>query len=80
MGPIWDFNLAFGNANYCEAELTSGWAMDFNKICPQDGMHVPFWWNRLLEDPDYVLALKQRWSLLRSNQFSNEFIMTIQKK
>tara|TARA_A100001011_G_scaffold393249_1_gene482661 strand:+ start:14110 stop:15474 length:1365 start_codon:yes stop_codon:yes gene_type:complete len=77
MGPIWDFNIAFGNANYCEAELTSGWAMDFNKICPQDGMHVPFWWNRLLEDPDYVLALKQRWSLLRSNQFSNEFIMTI---
>ena len=77
MGPIWDFNIAFGNANYCEAELTSGWAMDFNKICPQDGMHVPFWWNRLLEDPDYVLALKQRWSLLRSNQFSNEFIITI---
>ena len=77
MGPIWDFNIAFGNANYCEAELTSGWAMDFNKICPQDGMHVPFWWKRLLEDPDYVLALKQRWSLLRSNQFSNEFIITI---
>ena len=77
MGPIWDFNIAFGNANYCEGELTSGWAMDFNKICPQDGMHVPFWWKRLLEDPDYVLALKQRWSLLRSNQFSNEFIMTI---
>ncbi len=77
MGPIWDFNIAFGNANYCEGELTSGWAMDFNKICPQDGMHVPFWWNRLLEDPDYVLALKQRWSLLRSNQFSNEFIITI---
>ena len=76
MGPIWDFNIAFGNANYCGGELTSGWAIDFNKLCPQDGMHVPFWWKRLLEDPKYVLALKQRWSLLRSNQFSNEFIMT----
>ena len=21
MGPIWDFNLGFGNVNYCDAEL-----------------------------------------------------------
>ena len=36
MGPIWDFNIAFGNANYCGGELTSGWAFNFNEICPQD--------------------------------------------
>ena len=75
MGPIWDFNIAFGNANYCGGELTSGWAFNFNEICPQDGMHVPFWWKRLLEDPEYVSELKERWSFLRANEFSNESIM-----
>jgi hypothetical protein len=76
MGPIWDFNIAFGNANYCGGELTSGWAFNFNEICPQDGMHVPFWWGRLLEDPGYVSSLKERWSTLRSNEFSNDFIIS----
>ena len=76
MGPIWDFNIAFGNANYCGGELTSGWAFNFNEICPQDGMHVPFWWGRLLEDPGYVSSLKERWSALRSNEFSNDFIIS----
>ena len=75
MGPIWDFNIAFGNANYCGGELTSGWAFNFNEVCPQDGMHVPFWWKRLLEDPEYVSELKERWSFLRANEFSNESIM-----
>ena len=74
MGPIWDFNIAFGNANYCGGELTSGWAFNFNEVCPQDGMHVPFWWKRLLEDPEYVSELKERWSFLRANEFSNESI------
>ena len=72
MGPIWDFNIAFGNANYCGGELTSGWAFNFNEVCPQDGMHVPFWWKRLLEDPEYVSELKEKWSFLRANEFSNE--------
>ena len=75
MGPIWDFNIAFGNANYCGGELTSGWAFNFNEVCPQDGMHVPFWWKRLLEDPEYVSELKEKWSFLRANEFSNESIM-----
>ena len=25
MGPIWDFNLAFGNADYCDGANTQGW-------------------------------------------------------
>jgi hypothetical protein len=77
MGPIWDFNIAFGNANYCGGELTSGWAFNFNEICPQDEWHVPFWWKRLLEDPGYVSSLKERWSALRSNEFSNDFIISV---
>ena len=74
MGPIWDFNIAFGNANYCNGESTSGWAFNFNEICPRDGLLVPFWWKRFMEDPEFISALKERWTFLRSDLFSNDSI------
>ncbi len=70
MGPIWDFNLGFGNANYCEGELTSGWAFNFNELCGGDNWKVPFWWGRLFEDPSFILKLKNRWSELRESELS----------
>lgn len=75
LGPIWDFNLAFGNADYCEGGNTSGWAWDFNTICNGGTWMVPFWWKRLLRDPEYVIQFQARWSYLRENQYSNETIM-----
>ena len=27
-GPLWDYNLAFGNAEYCSGWNTSGWQQD----------------------------------------------------
>ena len=37
MGPIWDFNLAFGNVNYCNGASTEGWTHRFNEVCPNVG-------------------------------------------
>ena len=75
LGPIWDFNLAFGNANYCEGAETQGWAWDFNTICNGDWWLVPFWWRRLLRDPEYVIQYQNRWGELRTGVFSNESIL-----
>mgnify|MGYP003312335228 CR=1 FL=1 len=75
MGPIWDFNIAFGNADYCGGDLTSGWAYQFGDLCPLDGMQVPFWWDRLMQDTNYLIALEERWTFLRSNILSNENIL-----
>ncbi|WP_158306078.1 CotH kinase family protein [Maribacter sp. HTCC2170] len=66
MGPIWDFNLAFGNADYCSGGSTQVWAYRFNERCPGDFWQVPFWWDRLLQDPEFVSQLKARWTALRS--------------
>jgi len=71
MGPIWDFNLAFGNADYCGAGSTSGWAYKFNERCSDDFWQIPFWWDRLLEDAAFVAQLQSRWQELRSTVFSN---------
>jgi len=59
-GPLWDFNLAYGNADYCEGWATSGWAYVGN--C--DG-GVPFYWARLLSSKRFIEQLKLRWTALR---------------
>ena len=74
MGPIWDFNLAFGNVNYCDGDSPYGWAHRFNDICSGDNWQVPFWWNRFLDDPEYVSLLKERWVTLRSEILSSDTV------
>src|SRR6185437_2439779 len=43
-GPVWDYDIAFRNANYCVGSDTTGWAYQFNYVCKDDGHQVPFWW------------------------------------
>jgi spore coat protein CotH len=75
MGPIWDFNLSFGNANYCGGEANDVWAYQFNERCNGDFWLVPFWWERLLEDEAYVAELQDRWRSLRSGILSEAAIL-----
>ncbi len=67
MGPIWDFDLAFGNANYYEASNTQGWMK--NSVGPLDEFQVPLWWDRLMEDDFFNFELKRRWEELRKGPF-----------
>lgn len=71
-GPVWDFNIALGNANYCDADRWQGWAMDFNNLCPDDGWVIHFWWNRLWADPSFRQRVGQRWQELRGTLFADE--------
>ena len=71
MGPIWDFNLAFGNADYCSGAPTSGWMYNFNSICGYDQWLIPFWWNRLLQDAHFRQKLGARWEELRADKLSS---------
>jgi len=64
MGPPWDYDLAFFNADYCDGFLTSGWAYNINYVCNDAG--VPFWWERLNEDTLFRQHLACRWQSLRS--------------
>ncbi|SNR38957.1 CotH kinase family protein [Hymenobacter mucosus] len=65
MGPVWDFDLAWHNANYNDSHLTEGWQYT------QTG---PFWRRRLLQDPAFTEALYSRWTVLRSAQLSEEHL------
>jgi len=65
MGPVWDFDLAWGNANYCEAQEMDGWVYQFGQVCPQDEWQIPFWWEVLMTDSVFLRDLKCRWTELR---------------
>jgi hypothetical protein len=67
MGPVWDFNIAYGNVNYnSAAETTRGWMYD-------EGYRM-YWFRRMMNDPALRNRMSCRWYELRSNVFSDEVI------
>jgi hypothetical protein len=72
-GPMWDFNLSYGNADYCDAYLTTGWQYNFDEICDFSSA-IPFWWEKLLQAPSYRNGLKCRWETLRQGPLHTDSI------
>jgi hypothetical protein len=70
-GPIWDFNLAFGNANYYNGQSPEGW----RALATEEGGGM--WFRTLMLHPAFCEQLKQRWSQLRQTTFSNNSIFNV---
>ncbi len=64
-GPPWDYDITYGNGNYCSGDNPFGFAYRFNYTCPDDFWQVPFWWERMLSDSAYVKELGQEYSFQR---------------
>jgi hypothetical protein len=73
-GPLWDCDLTYGNADYCQAWSNEGWGYDFAQICPSDGWFPPVWWNKLVSDTSFVNTLKCHWEYFRKGPLSVESI------
>ncbi|MEJ2495791.1 MAG: CotH kinase family protein, partial [Ignavibacteriaceae bacterium] len=70
MGPIWDFNLAFGNADYYNGWLFIGWQLNTTII--QDYWQVPFWWSKFLNDSVFMNRISRRWFEYRQTSLSQD--------
>ncbi|MBI3138519.1 MAG: CotH kinase family protein [Sphingobacteriales bacterium] len=70
-GPVWDYDLAFRNADYCKGPETRGWAYHFNKDCPQDYWQIPFWWYQFEKDSAFQSNLRCRWKQVRQASLSD---------
>jgi hypothetical protein len=55
-GPVWDFDLALGNAGYNQANIASGW---YIRDYP--------WFKRLFLDPAFQTKVKARWKALKDD-------------
>lgn len=68
-GPIWDYNLSLGNANYLEGWLPAGWY--YALISTGD---YP-WFPRLFQDPEFRQEYADRWAELREGDFRTETVL-----
>ncbi len=71
-GPIWDFNLTYGNADYYYGYMSTGFQYQAN--LGADYWQNPFWWNKLMQDQTYIKNLKKRWVFLRQKELSDQRI------
>ena len=62
MGPAWDFDLAFGNVDYADSQLPTGW---YVRRGP--------WLNRMFQDPAFRQKAKDRWNALKPTQIDTIF-------
>ncbi len=57
MGPLWDFDLGFGNVDYSVAEKPDGFWIKYNP-----------WIQRMFEDPSFIAKVKERFAYYRENE------------
>lgn len=57
MGPLWDFDLSAGNADYADAYEASGW-----------WVHDGPWFERLFQDPAFVARVREVWNEIKADQ------------
>jgi hypothetical protein len=62
MGPLWDFDLAAGNADYNDAFLTSGWHIRSGP-----------WFSRLFQDPAFLARVRQMWNEIKADELPAMF-------
>lgn len=73
MGPIWDFNIAFGNDG---RSSTDQWIYLYNDNYPEDLWLIPFYWEKLTQDETFQKAVKARWNELKNSTFSETSLHT----
>lgn len=74
-GPIWDFNLGFGNADYYNGWETQGWQVEAD--LPNDDFSIPYWWCIIWSDQSFRWSVQQRWNSLRNNFLSNASVNSL---
>lgn len=72
MGPFWDYNICFGNANFFQAGNPVGWVID--GMGDADQYAMPFWWEKLRLDPFFNSHLKLRWNEVKDSFINTTYI------
>ncbi|MDZ7371720.1 MAG: CotH kinase family protein, partial [candidate division KSB1 bacterium] len=72
IGPIWDINLGFGNADYFVGMNTEGWLLG-EKIRVRD--RIPAWLKNIYESPQIQVKIARRWQELRRGPWAEERIL-----
>lgn len=74
---LWDYNIAYGNADYNRGDRTDAWQWKMNTMHTGDVEYVPFYWIKLMNDPAYVDQLKERWTSYRQTTHTTERVLAL---
>lgn len=69
-GPIWDFNLGFGNADYFAGDRPEGFQVE----SVVTDTKPPFWFRRLWDERGFRARASARWGELRAQIFATDSI------
>ena len=79
-GPVWDYNLAFGNSNYYEGGISTGWQIEYlttsTNMPPTEPFLTPFWWRKLFDDSKFRNKAYARWQNLKSTILNTQYFFT----
>ena len=73
-GPIWDYDLAFGNFEFYQGYSPAGWHWE---TYGKTSEHIPRFWHYLAQEPGFQDLLKCRWTELRKNVLSLEHVYAL---
>lgn len=76
MAPIWDYDLTYGNVDFCNGQNYTGWQYNFNYVCGGDYWLNPFWFERMTQDDSFNDLVRCRWEELRQNTLNEQRIGT----
>lgn len=57
-GPPWDYDISYGNADYCQGLRYDLFAYKLDEICPGGFWQVPFFWQKIISDNNFVIELR----------------------
>jgi hypothetical protein len=67
MGPLWDFNLAYGNVDYhANSQFSPGWMYNDD--------YRMYWFRRMMQDPYFAASFTCRWEQLRSTWLTDAYV------
>ena len=76
MGPLWDYNLAYGNGDFCDAWKPTGFQFQQYKVA-NCTTPIPFWWERLLQDSTFARVAVTRWKTLRKTAWDTDKLIAL---
>ncbi|RJQ60784.1 MAG: T9SS C-terminal target domain-containing protein [Stygiobacter sp.] len=72
-GPMWDYDLAFGLADYGDGWPSSNWIAP---VDPSEGsINRPFWIKKIFNDPVIFNKIAKRWHTIKQTVFNPQTIM-----
>lgn len=75
LGPVWDFNLSFGNSYYYDGASIGNWNLETLIDDTGGDFAPPFWMETIWDDATFQQRFKERWQSVRQTVLKTETLL-----